>query len=55
MLMQNADISVPKYTYTVGYWQMFTIISVDISEQQHNSVNTPFFSRRHLIRRIVVH
>jgi len=25
----------PKYTYTVGYWHIFTIIYVNISEQQH--------------------
>ena len=31
----NADISVPKYTYNVGYWHISTIISVHISEQQH--------------------
>ena len=35
ILMQNADTSVPKYTYTVGYWHISTIISVHISEQQH--------------------
>jgi len=55
MLMPNADISAPKYTYTVGYWQIFTIISDHINEQQHSIVNTPLFSWRHLTRRKVAH
>jgi len=40
--MQNADISVPKYTYIVDYWHISTIISVHISEQQHFYRYCPF-------------
>ena len=35
ILIQNADLSAPKHTYTVGYWHISTITSVHISEQQH--------------------